>query len=1019
MKKTLLIFVLTCFGFVVSQAQLSSVNFPGGMIAFSSDGNQHDKDDYGATAMSLAMLHYAGLGDKLVHYDHSDHMGDNDITMNSKMVEAAEIGAQRFGLNTSIVFDDQKEATEAVANFVAKAATASADNPLWFICAGPMEMPWRCLDACAADKRQYIHCISHSGWNNRHNDAQNFHTWADMKSDFKEVTFYDIIDQNSSDGNYDFNTPEAKWLWLKNSPKSDDNWKWLFDRNEKNTFDVSDAGMTWWLITGGPNNGDDKGGWPEMKALFEGGEVEENQDASLIVACFEAEDLSIPSGSKWELSTQNSGFSGSAYVVWNGPDKFSSPSASDILTHTFTVKEAGNYTVFVRGRRDRSYCNCPADAASDECNDIFVKVDNGSWIKTMVKGQWANWIWQNQYEPGDKVITTVYQLSAGEHTIQIGGRSAGVQLDGFKIAKSGTSLPTGELDCDQIIDCNEITYTDWDLNVSGYEAKGSLDNGRMAVQINTVQQPTNKWAAAKGTFDGETGVYSLIFTSLLESDGECSYRVFVDGNKVIDFENPRIHGTTIAEYTPYRVGKMDVAINAGAEILVEFLSNSNELVPEGNAFGFARARWRGVSFGKCEEKLVDRWYSDDPNDVDGDGVANDVDNCVDAYNPDQKDADGDGIGDACDVVIKAPEGLAVTIFEGSNLKIVWGDISDELGYIVERSLAGQNEFARIDSIKGDSLFIIDNTADDFVLYDYRVIGVFEEENSLPSTAMPGRTPKTNPDDLPQPWEHKDLGMDEMAMASDATYTEGTFTLNAGDMDFWTGKDRGAIIYRSFSGNGSIVAKVNTFSKLAAYAMAGVMMRETLDDGAKMASMFMISDSGPVVRDRVETNGVVNQKPLPKTKEQAPYWVRMTRQGNLFTGAVSADGVSWTDVRSVTIAMGTDIYVALAATTHTRDANGIYSFTNVKVDNTEASVTEQEYREVVFYPNPVSGKLFFSSDKSFEILKVYSMDGKQLKSFRLKVEDDHVDLSGLENGIYCVKTINSTGEEFVGRIVLQK
>ncbi|MCC7292635.1 MAG: thrombospondin type 3 repeat-containing protein [Phycisphaerales bacterium] len=37
-----------------------------------------------------------------------------------------------------------------------------------------------------------------------------------------------------------------------------------------------------------------------------------------------------------------------------------------------------------------------------------------------------------------------------------------------------------------------------------------------------------------------------------------------------------------------------------------------------------------------------------PGDTDGDGVCDNVDNCVDVYNPDQADRDGDGVGDACD-----------------------------------------------------------------------------------------------------------------------------------------------------------------------------------------------------------------------------------------------------------------------------------------------------------------------------------------------------------------------------------
>jgi len=39
-----------------------------------------------------------------------------------------------------------------------------------------------------------------------------------------------------------------------------------------------------------------------------------------------------------------------------------------------------------------------------------------------------------------------------------------------------------------------------------------------------------------------------------------------------------------------------------------------------------------------------------PDDIDGDGIADAMDNCVNTSNPNQEDYDGDGIGDACDVV---------------------------------------------------------------------------------------------------------------------------------------------------------------------------------------------------------------------------------------------------------------------------------------------------------------------------------------------------------------------------------
>ncbi|MDO5656560.1 MAG: pre-peptidase C-terminal domain-containing protein [Flavobacteriaceae bacterium] len=59
-------------------------------------------------------------------------------------------------------------------------------------------------------------------------------------------------------------------------------------------------------------------------------------------------------------------------------------------------------------------------------------------------------------------------------------------------------------------------------------------------------------------------------------------------------------------------------------------------------------------------------------DTDGDGVADDVDNCPDTYNPDQADWDGDGIGDACDTC-DAPTGVMVTRLSGTTASFTADD----------------------------------------------------------------------------------------------------------------------------------------------------------------------------------------------------------------------------------------------------------------------------------------------------------------------------------------------------------
>lgn len=367
-------------------------------------------------------------------------------------------------------------------------------------------------------------------------------------------------------------------------------------------------------------------------------------------ACWQAEDVEIPAGSDWRKSTTNTGYSGSGYLEWWGGDKFGSPTdAKNILTYTFTVPEAGTYQVYVRGRRGKGQCGCSVTALDDACNDIHGKMDNGSYIKTMVKGTWEQWIWGNNYEYAHGLFASTFELVAGTHTYKISGRSSGVQLDGFAVVKSNAAVkPSGMLNCTQIY-CETKLYTDWDLTKSeSYEAVGVQEPTRNGIQINTTQQPKEKWAAARSTFKGETGKYDIVLTSLLETDGECSYKVLINGNEVLQFKNKRILNTNTPDYTPYSVGVRGINIPKDAAIQVDFISNSNKLVPENGDFAWARGRWKTLSIGNCSSVPVDLWFSGDSNDVDGDGIPNTTDNCPDKYNPNQEDMDQDGMGDLCD-----------------------------------------------------------------------------------------------------------------------------------------------------------------------------------------------------------------------------------------------------------------------------------------------------------------------------------------------------------------------------------
>jgi cytosine/adenosine deaminase-related metal-dependent hydrolase len=65
---------------------------------------------------------------------------------------------------------------------------------------------------------------------------------------------------------------------------------------------------------------------------------------------------------------------------------------------------------------------------------------------------------------------------------------------------------------------------------------------------------------------------------------------------------------------------------------------------------------KGDACDPCPTDANDACTKKDPNDLDGDGWANGVDNCRDVANPGQEDTDGDGKGDACDTCKTANPG---------------------------------------------------------------------------------------------------------------------------------------------------------------------------------------------------------------------------------------------------------------------------------------------------------------------------------------------------------------------------
>jgi hypothetical protein len=100
-----------------------------------------------------------------------------------------------------------------------------------------------------------------------------------------------------------------------------------------------------------------------------------------------------------------------------------------------------------------------------------------------------------------------------------------------------------------------------------------------------------------------------------------------------------------------------------------------------------------------------------------------------------------------------------------------------------------------------------------------------------------------------------------------------------------------------TGNCVITARVLAVQNTDPWAKAGVMIRESLNANSANAFIAVTPGNGVTFQYRSTTGGTSGFNNT--TGLNAPYWVRLVRSGNTFTGYRSLDGVNWTQQGSRT------------------------------------------------------------------------------------------------------------------------
>ena len=161
-------------------------------------------------------------------------------------------------------------------------------------------------------------------------------------------------------------------------------------------------------------------------------------------------------------------------------------------------------------------------------------------------------------------------------------------------------------------------------------------------------------------------------------------------------------------------------------------------------------------------------------------------------------------------------------------------------------------------------------------------------------------------------------------------TNATFILEGAGNDIWDAADAFQFAYQPFTGDGSIVGLITSLLDTDGYAKAGLMLRESLDPGARNTFVFATPTSGNGFQDRPSANGISDY--TFGNSALLPYWLKLERLGTNFDGYGSSDGTNWTLLGSVAIPMATNIYAGLAVTSHDTAQLSTATFVNVQVSH---------------------------------------------------------------------------------------
>jgi hypothetical protein len=286
----------------------------------------------------------------------------------------------------------------------------------------------------------------------------------------------------------------------------------------------------------------------------------------------------------------------------------------------------------------------------------------------------------------------------------------------------------------------------------------------------------------------------------------------------------------------------------------------------------------------------------------------------------------------------------------------------------------------------------------------------EGANSSEVSATPQATT------LPTPWMDQDVGVatqwdgdaGDVGWPGSAGYANGVYTVAGSGVDIWNSADSFHYAYRAVSGDSTIICRVASLQATDPWAKAGVMIRESLNQDSANVMMLISAQNGALLADRPATGAL---SASAGQAGAAPYWVKLARAGDSFTGFISSDGSAWQQVgSSVTVPMAANVLAGFAVTAHNNTAVNTATFDHWSV----AIVTPPAPTALTAAANTAQVALGWSASlgaASYNVKRSLASGGPYATIATIPASTNYND-SAITNGVsyyYVITAVNANGE----------